>query len=177
MQETWKPVVGFEGLYEVSDQGRVKSLQRTVNGPHGSKHTLPERVLAGGQTETGYWHVLLYREGVRRTRVVHVLVAEAFLGPRVGDSINHIDGNKDNNAAGNLEYCSHGDNNRHALRTGLRVNAKGSRHGHAKLNEEQVSQIRQLVASGRLQKHVARMFQVSKQTICKIVKRQKWQHV
>lgn len=174
--ENWKPVIGFDGLYEVSDFGRVKSLARKAKGLHGTVD-IPERILSLTLTTGGYQKVLLYRNGARCTRTVHKLVAAAFIGPKTNDGINHKDGDKTNNRPSNLEYCSQLENNCHALRTGLRTNPKGERHGRSKLTAVQVTQIREMAHKGRLQKEIAQLFGVSKQTVCKIVNRQKWQHI
>jgi hypothetical protein len=175
--EVWKPVPGYEGFYEVSDLGRVKSIGRIIKDRWGKDRFAPERVLVVSYTLAGYGHVLLYRNGVRITRTVHVLVAATFIGPRSDASINHIDGDKRNNRPSNLEYCSVATNNRHALDNRLRVNPRGERHGRSKLSQDQVLEIRSRVASGELQFRVAQNFGVTKQTVCKIVNRQKWQHV
>lgn len=170
--EEWRAIAGYEGSYAVSDLGHVKSFARTS----GQGRPLAECVLRPSCCR-GYLQVNLFRGGVRATFRVHHLVAMAFIGPRESDGINHIDGDKSNNRPCNLEYCTSGDNNRHALRTGLRVNVTGERHGRAKLTADDVREIRALVGSGELQYRVAEMFGVGKQAISKIVKRIKWQHV
>lgn len=177
MSEIWKFIPGFEGFYQASSLGRIKSVRRTVRGRWGNPCEIAERILVPSYTKVGYGHVLLYRNGVRTTRTIHVLVAAAFLGPRSNESINHIDGDKRNNRPSNLEYCSIAHNNRHALRTGLRINARGERHGRAKLHEGQIIEIRHRAASGAIQRRLANDYSVSAQTVCKIVNRQKWKHV
>ena len=75
-----------------------------------------------GPLKGGYQHIVFSRNGVVTDRLVHVLVAEAFIGPKPQrHDVNHMDGNKQNNRPENLEYCTRGDNHRHAYRTGLRV--------------------------------------------------------
>jgi hypothetical protein len=103
----WDSVVGFEGLYEVSDQGQVRRAGRVLRDQH---------------VPGGYRKVQLWKDGRPHNRLVHCLVAEAFLGPvPVGQEVNHRDGDKTHNAVSNLEYLTRSDNNRHAYRTGLRV--------------------------------------------------------
>lgn len=110
-EERWLPVVGHEGLYEVSDIGRV----RRIAGGRGAR---AGRVLGGKISDPGYRAVSL---GADHTERVHVLVAAAFIGPRpAGYTINHRDGDKLNNTVENLEYATYSENNRHAFATGLK---------------------------------------------------------
>lgn len=103
MQENWKKVKGFE-LYSVSDQGNVR------NDKTG-------RILKGGLDTYGYPQVILCKNGARVNRKVHRLVAEAFVpNPDNKPQVNHIDGNKQNNAATNLEFCTYQENQDHFWR-------------------------------------------------------------
>lgn len=105
--EVWKDVVGYEGKYQVSDLGNVKSLNYHREGR--------EKLLTQCKDSDGYLVVLLYKNGRKKTCKVHRLVAEAFLCNESGlPSINHIDENKQNNTVSNLEYCSVGYNNRYS---------------------------------------------------------------
>jgi len=105
--EVWKDVAGYEGIYQVSDLGNVKSLNY-----HRERR---EKLLHPSEDKNGYLIVLLYKNGKRKLRKVHQLVAEAFLTNEGNlPSINHKDENKRNNRASNLEYCSVGYNNRYS---------------------------------------------------------------
>ena len=98
--ETWKSIAGYEGLYEVSDLGRVKSLW------YGK-----EKILKPGKSTGGYLHVALYKNGKAKNSKVHRLVAEAFIqNPNNLTTVNHKDEVKTNNVAGNLEWMSLKDN-------------------------------------------------------------------
>ena len=100
MTENWKAVAGYEGLYEVSDMGRVKSLW---NGK--------EKILKPQKNTRGYLHVDLYKDGKKKTLNVHRLVAEAFISnPNNLDTVNHRDEVKTNNTVDNLEWMSREDN-------------------------------------------------------------------
>lgn len=113
-EERWRSVLEFEGVYEVSDLGRVKR----VRAGQGCR---PGRILRDAENGHGYRVVSLWRENRGHMRLVHVLVAGAFLGLKPdGMDVNHKDGNKANNAASNLEYLTRSGNNEHAYRTGLR---------------------------------------------------------
>ena len=104
--EIWKEVEGYEGLYQVSNLGRVKSKNKTL---HPNTNTY------------GYKHVTLSKDNVQKTVLVHRLVASAFIGnPSGKPQINHKDGNKNNNAESNLEWVTQESNNRHAIETNLR---------------------------------------------------------
>ncbi len=112
--ETWKDVVGFEGIYKISSKGRVRSVLARRGAKSG-------RILVSRLNKhTGYLRVTLKAFPRRNERTIHSLVAEAFIGPRPeGFEVNHIDGDKLNNAVENLEYLSHSDNMDHAYRLGL----------------------------------------------------------
>lgn len=121
--EEWRPVDGFKGLYEVSNQGRVKRVGRAAQNGEGrgggaqiGRILKPQRSARGG-----YLSVQLWSDGKPQMCLVHVLVASAFLGPCPdGHEINHKDGDKTNLSHSNLEYMTHRDNCTHAYRTGLR---------------------------------------------------------
>ena len=102
-EEQWRPVVGWEDLYEVSSHGRVRSLHKRGRATGG--------ILAANANSSAYPMVGLCRAGVRTGRKVHSLVAEAFIGPRPdGMEICHRDGNSKNNRAENLRYGSRSEN-------------------------------------------------------------------
>ena len=122
MKEEWLDVVGYEGLYEVSNIGRVRSCDRVVK----SAPKVGSRIAKGQDRSLalngyGYLAVSLWKDGKRLTNRVHTLVAKAFLGdcPNSYD-VNHKDGVKTNNCVANLEYCSRSENIKHAYAIGLR---------------------------------------------------------
>jgi len=118
IEEIWKPVKGYEGLYEVSNLGRVKSLERFANCRYGG--TCKEKILKGGKDGAGYLLVGICQNKKRKTKKVHRLVAEAFLkNPENKKTVNHKDGVKANNFVENLEWMTHKENVRHASKTGL----------------------------------------------------------
>ena len=123
MDEIWKPVLGYEDLYEVSSKGRVRKL-RFINN-YVNKEKIFEISLKNNGT--GYYKVFLYKNGKKCQKLVHRLVAEAFLErPEGKDFVNHIDGNKKNNNVENLEWCTRSENMLHAYRNGLATaQAKG----------------------------------------------------
>lgn len=120
MQEEWRPVIGFEGYYEVSNVGRVRSLDRTIirSASRTRKEyaaRLKGKVLKQARNTHGYSIVSLRKNATVKS--VHRLVAEAFIEKEPGkDLINHIDGNKSNNKTDNLEWCTNKENQLHAMR-------------------------------------------------------------
>lgn len=117
MNEEWKPVIGYEGLYEVSNMGRIKSLERTIWTGRGYYQTLPERIMKLRKSNRGYLYVFLHKEGKIKYCTIHKLVAQAFCeNPEGYNEVNHINENKEDNRADNLEYCSRAYNNNYGTR-------------------------------------------------------------
>lgn len=115
--EVWKPVVGYEGRYEVSSLGRIKALARNIHYKDGRVGSLEERLLKGTLTKTGYFIVSF---DSKKKKFIHQVVAEAFLGvPEYKLTVNHKDGNKTNNTLENIEWNTYKQNNDHARETGL----------------------------------------------------------
>lgn len=112
--EHWKEIAGFEGIYEVSDQGRVKSL--------GNDKSRKEKILKPGKKRDGYLHVGLCKYGHRKYLLVHRLVADAFIqNPNNLDTVNHKDEDKTNNAASNLEWMTRADNKRYSANKAVQM--------------------------------------------------------
>lgn len=106
--EEWRKVVGFEGLYEVSNQGSVRSLDRMTNGPHGPRSIKGRILKPSTHSTSGYKLVTLRNSGKDRSTSVHSLMAEAFLGPRPDRNsvVAYIDGNPENTSLDNLAWTS-----------------------------------------------------------------------
>ncbi len=114
VEELWKPVSGYEGLYEVSNHGRMRSLAR---------NTTSGKILSPVFTWQGYARVHLWKNGKAKYHAVHRIVAEAFIpNPEGKPMVNHIDENKSNNHAGNLEWVTHIENCYHG--TGIQRMSK-----------------------------------------------------
>ena len=106
IKEYWKPVVGYEGLYMVSNWGRVKSLDTYRKSRNGSVRFYKGKILKLRTDRDGYLHVSLSKNNKRKNITVHRLVAQAFLdNPNNLPQVNHRDENKQNNVASNLEWC------------------------------------------------------------------------
>ena len=148
--EIWKDVVGYEGLYQVSNYGRVKSLERKINN-----RIYEERIISQEKSKDGYLRVDLHKDGNRKHKKVHRLVAQSFLEDyQESKCINHKDENKHNNFLNNLEICDYSYN----------INY-GSRN--KKVSEKLSKKINQYDLDGNFIKTWDSMTQINKETgIC-----------
>ena len=121
----WKPIKDFEGLYEISNKGMVKSLPRLKHSNKGDYYS-KEKILKQTNAQCEYYRVpLTNKNHIKKYYSVHRLVATAFIeNPNNYEDVNHIDGNKSNNNVENLEWCTRSYNIQHAFRTGLRPTVK-----------------------------------------------------
>lgn len=139
MQETWKPVVGFEGRYEVSSQGRFKALAREIIYKDGRKGKLKEKMIRGCVGKHGY---VVISFDTKTKCLAHRVVAEAFLGVQeYKTTVNHKDGNKTNNCIENLEWATYAENNQHARSTRLN-NQHGENTNLSKYTDQFIAAVR-----------------------------------
>lgn len=122
--EVWKDIAGYEGLYQVSNLGRVKSLGRDVKNHSGQWYFKPEQIkqpsVRKSNGKPGYLAVMLYKDNRAKNCYVHRLVAEAFIpNPNNKKTVNHKSGDKYDNRTENLEWATYRENNAHAFNTGL----------------------------------------------------------
>lgn len=119
MEIIWRDVAGYEGLYKVSDNGKVKSVDRYVEGKIGSKRLIKGKEMKIQKSRKGYSVIVLHKNGIAKTKQVHRLVAEAFIPNLLNlPQVNHKDTNKDNNNVFNLEWITNYDNMQHAIKNG-----------------------------------------------------------
>lgn len=168
MSEIWKDVVGYEGLYQVSNLGKVKSLG------HGNSNNSKCRVMAMNLNYKKYLQLNLYKNGKLKSVRVHRLVATAFIENIFNlQYINHINGIKTDNRVENLEWCTSSYNRRHADLLGLRKNVKGENANNVKLTQKQVDQIR-LEYLNCSCNYLANKYKVTKVQIRNIVNYRNW---
>lgn len=141
-EEVWKDIEGYEGFYQVSNKGRVKSLDRTIVHKNGKHFFLKGKILRSRPDKDGYQLVTLYRNNKKDDRKVHRLVAEAFIkndDTKNKTQVNHIDESKDNNNVNNLEWISQENN----LNYGTSRQRQGETHRGWKPTEEQRKRLRE----------------------------------
>jgi hypothetical protein len=180
--EVWKNVPGYEGYYQVSDQGRVKSLPRIVPMRDGRKYTVSEKYLK--QKMTGrYLTVVLCKSGVEETRLVHQLVLLGHVGPCPdGMECRHYDGKCTNNCLTNLRWGTRKENAADRERHGTnRGQAPGEGHTLSKLKDSVVQEIRELHKKGLLdtaqKKRLQKEYRVSETTIRSVRDGRRWKHL
>jgi hypothetical protein len=118
--ETWRQVPGYEGLYAVSNLGRIQSLPKMKHTPQGKMFVSKPKFLKPSKINSGYLIVTLCNNGKSERKLVHILTAEVYVdNPNGYGFVNHEDGNKENNAARNLSWCTRSMNMQHAYETGL----------------------------------------------------------
>lgn len=158
--EEWVPIPGAGGAYLISNLGRVKRVAGRIMRSNGRPQFIRERILRPSSDEWGYPMVRIQQ----KTKKVHTLVAEAFLGPRPfpGAVIRHMDGNPSNNEVSNLQYGSASENVLDMY------DYRGSLRRGQKLSETDAAKIKKEILLGRKSREIAKMFGVSEQTICDI---------
>jgi hypothetical protein len=174
--ETWRPVVGYEGLYEVSDHGRVRSVDRTFVNKMGVTHHRKGKVLKLNTHRQGYRKAVLHRDNVPAHVLAHIIVAAAFLGPRPeGYCVCHNDGDPSNNHVGNLRYDTREGNMADKVKHG--THQRGERGGLAKLTWPIVREIRARYAAGGVtQRQLAAEYGICKASVSHIVTFRTWTH-
>lgn len=171
-RETWKPAIGYEGAYEVSSYGRVRSVR-----PPDSNRRTPIGYIIKPRVNKGYYSVWLWKGGKNKANRVHHLVLEAFCRSRPdGYQANHINGQKLDNRCSNLEWVTPSQNMQHAIRNGLYVPRRGEECGASRLNSWQVIEIRRLAATMPYAP-IAKRFGISESYVSELASGKKWAHL
>jgi hypothetical protein len=177
-EEIWKPVVGYEGYYEVSNLGNVRSLVRIVTRKNGTPLTIQPKTKSVKTAKSGYAYVHLDRDGISKFRSVHRLVANAFIpNTKNKKCVNHINSVRDDNRVENLEWVTPTENMQHAVRVGS-MDFVGEKHPRAKLTNKDVLEIFNLGKMGKYtQTYIGNLYGVSFSCVSAIVRGAKWTHV
>lgn len=173
MKEIWLKIKDYDGMYEISNLGRIKSLKRNS-----------ERILSLTKDRYGYLGVRLCKNGIMKRFKVHRLVAEYFIdNPNNLFEVNHIDGNKENNVVDNLEWSTRSQNLKHAFKlklkkgTGGGGKSYGEKNGNHKLSVKDVQEIRKKYVF-KSKTHgstaLAKEYGVNKKTILSILHNKSW---
>lgn len=162
--EVWRDIPGYEGAYQVSSLGRVRSVERRVLRSDGIVYTIHEKILRPNVNKRGYYSLVLRKNKRDVTREVHGLVALAFLGERTpGDEeVRHIDGDRLNNSAENLRYGTRSQN---------QLDLYAQRGYHHRLTPEEAKEIRKRRSAGETGRALAKAFGCSESNISEIVHR------
>src|SRR5690625_299862 len=138
----WVDIKDYEGHYQISCCGKVKSIERTIIMKNGVPRRIKEKIIGWKKKDNGYFFTMLYRDGKGTNRYIHRLVAENFI-PNENKQleVNHKDGDKGNNKVSNLEWVTHSNNLSHAYMKGLKKS--GEEHQQSKLSNADVLFIRE----------------------------------
>lgn len=171
-KEVWKDIEGYEGRYQVSNLGRVKSLKRKVPNGENSFRIIKEKILKTSKKSNEYIKVNLSGKSYR----VHRLVATAFIeNPNNYDEINHINGDKRDNRVKNLEWCTREYNM--SFNKKLNVMPKGSEHKNSTITEQVAREIKILLNKGHMQKDIANKFNTTVNIVSQINRGLTWKHI
>lgn len=175
--EIWKDIKGFEGYYQASSYGRIRSCDRYITEKTGKVNFLKSRILKNNIGDDGYYKVVLQKYGKAYYFRVCRLIAQTFL-ENSGNKpqVNHIDGNKLNDHVTNLEWNTVQENITHSIQSGLKP--VGENSFNAKLKETDIIRIRYLYDNKiNNQNELARMYNVTQVNIGQIVRRKSWKHI
>ena len=177
MKEDWGDIEGYEGLYQVSSLGNVKSLDRKVVHKDKKITRIRERILKQGTTKKGYKIVYLSKECKKLTVSVHRLVALAFIpNPDNKATVNHKDTIKTNNIYTNLEWATNLENIEHSVKAGRY--RKGEDSYRSILSKEKVLMIRfSYFSSCKTVKEIAKDFSLRPSHVKQIIDRKIWKHI
>jgi hypothetical protein len=171
-----KDIKGFEGLYAITEDGRVWSYPRKENNKRRIFY-LHGRFRKPQVNTAGYFHVALIKNGRTKVALLHRLIAAAFIpNPKRLREVNHKNGKKRDNRIQNLEWCNHRQNCRHASEAGLMP--RGTQNSKAKLTDANVIEIRFLFSQGNTNcTHLGQKFGVTASAVRRLVRRVTWKHI
>lgn len=176
MEEIWKPIKNYEGLYEISNFGKIRSLDRTVPIRNSTKF-IKGSLRKPQKKDNGYLFVILYKDSKSKNHYIHRLVAKNFIdNPSLKETVNHIDGNKENNNINNLEWSTRSENSIHGFKNGLCKSCE--KHYKSKLTNSDVLEIKNILKNTNLtQNEIANIYGVTQSTISAIKLNKKWKNL
>jgi len=179
MKEIWKDIKDYEGLYKVSNKGRVKSLRREVAFSFNRTRIIKEKILVPSNHYKGYLYIRLCKFGKIKIYKIHRLVGTMFIkNPKNKLQINHKDCNKSNNNVNNLEWNTNSENQKHAYKNKANFSYKGENSHLSKLKEMDVLEIRKKYNSGGYtQTELAKEYNCCITNIGRIIKNKSWAHI
>jgi hypothetical protein len=174
--EEFKDIPGWEGYYQVSNLGVVRSLNRTVVSVTGKVYNRKSKIMPQHTNEDGYKIVYLSRNGRDITMGVHRAMGLAFIpNPKNKPMINHLNSNRADNRLDNLEWCTNAENIQHSFDMGISSN-KGEKHPRAVLTMGKVRAIREELAKGKTPLQVANLLGVKRRNVYAVRDRQNWNY-
>lgn len=193
MEEIWKNIKNYEGLYQVSNLGRIKRLSKEVNYKNNDTRTLKEKVLTPCISKK-YYQVVLTKNHKEKTYLLHRLVAEAFIpNPENKPEVNHINANVNDNSVNNLEWNTRLENMQHAVKNNLLNVKKGKKHymyhkyGKEHRNSKEIIQLtidNKIIKKWDSLADVERNLNIKASNICKCLKKEretagnyKWKYI
>jgi len=181
--EEWRAVAGYEGRYEVSDWGRVRSLDFYTRRGYGTHMDIRAgRIRKTCFLKAGYEIVSLKKDGVSKRHYVHRLAAEAFIGTSSLE-VNHRDGNKANNRLQNLEYVTRQENVDHSIRIGTYhrnhtwAHSRGQNNHNSKITECEATKVTEMMACGFNTRQISEMTGISVRIVEQIHSGKTWRHI
>lgn len=176
MKEIWKDVIGYEGLYQVSNLGRVKGLKRESKHYKGGVRVYNERFLNPCLHKDGYLKVGLIKDGINKQHSVHRLVCSSFIENIYNKpQVNHKNGVKTDNRLENLEWSTSSENHKHAYKIGLR-HQNGEKNHRSALTNSQVFEIK-YNHKNLSNKEVSMIYNISTNQVSRIRRGDRWSHV
>lgn len=177
--EIWKPINGYEGLYEVSNLGNIKTLERIYLSGNGKKaiNKVKEKLIKTYNNGHGYSYVSLRKNGIKTAISVHRIVAKEFI-PNINNlkCVNHKNGIKNDNRVENLEWCTYKENSEHAKQIGLIKS--GELHHNSLLTNKQVLEIRNKYSSKNFTlKMIGDEYGINYRTVSQIVNYKRYANV
>ena len=180
MNEIWKDVVGYEGFYQASSLGRIKSMARPINyislGKTKTSNLKTKILRCTKNNQSHYWSVRLCIDGIKKRKYVHSIVTEAFLGPcPAGHQCAHLNGDNQDNRSNNLAWVTPKENQFHRTLHGTGM--AGDLHWNSRLSERDIPSIRRRYANGESLKNLAEYFGSTTKAIWAAANRRTWRCV